>query len=660
MKIRKAGMHTLVAMIVIGFFILKTPEWTKGVQSYFIVYGQANSGTGATVFVTKVIPQIAVGSPDADVTKYKTVIQIVNEGTTAATVSGNFYNEDGTPSTLVLKTNLTSVPTVTGTFAFVTLPANGILTITADTAPSLTVNWAKIVSAGGTVTTSAYFDLTTGDGTRLYSRVGVPASDAGLSKFTIPRVRNVDAGLDVGFALVNTGTASAKIDATLRSSAGTVLSTKSLTLAAGAHTATFAKDFFALTGEGTGTNYSYMAFESSSAQFAATALAIEGGSLASFPVSTPVAGGSGTSLDVVDGSVTTGKLADGAVTGAKIASGQLVKSINSLKDDVTLTAGTNVTITPSGNTITISAASGGTTVAANPNVITESATPYKTALGSGALISNTAFGSFNTATGYEALKTNINGWDNTAIGFQALSSNDSSSDNTATGSRALSSTVAGGANTATGSGALEFNLSGKSNTASGYQALYSNQSGIENTASGARALQRNTTGNDNTAIGYFADVSAGNLNNATAIGYGATVNASNKIRLGNGAVTVIEGQVAYTYTSDKTKKENFQPVDAEGVLKKIQNLDVTSWNYIGNDPQQFRHYGPMAQDFFAAFGHDDVGTIGTPTTLTSGDIDGILMIAVKALQTENAQLKERLEKLEHFIGTGINPEGAKQ
>jgi hypothetical protein len=46
-------------------------------------------------------------------------------------------------------------------------------------------------------------------------------------------------------------------------------------------------------------------------------------------------------------------------------------------------------------------------------------------------------------------------------------------------------------------------------------------------------------------VGSSADVSAGNFNNATAIGYGAVVNASNKIRLGNSAVTVVEtaGQV---------------------------------------------------------------------------------------------------------------------
>lgn len=50
---------------------------------------------------------------------------------------------------------------------------------------------------------------------------------------------------------------------------------------------------------------------------------------------------------------------NGGVTSSSIANGQVVKSINTLKDDVTLAAGSNVSITPSGNTLTISS-SGGT------------------------------------------------------------------------------------------------------------------------------------------------------------------------------------------------------------------------------------------------------------------------------------------------------------
>ena len=140
-------------------------------------------------------------------------------------------------------------------------------------------------------------------------------------------------------------------------------------------------------------------------------------------------------------------------------------------------------------------------------------------------------------------------------------------------------------------------------------------------------------------------MSTGNLNNATAIGFGAIVNASNKIRLGNNAVTVIEGQVAFTIVSDKTQKENFQPVDGEEVLGKIRGFELSSWNFIGHDPKKFRHYGPMAQDFFAAFGHDGVGQIGSETTINSGDLAGILMIAVKALEKRTAELKQKEAQL---------------
>ena len=55
--------------------------------------------------------------------------------------------------------------------------------------------------------------------------------------------------------------------------------------------------------------------------------------------------------------------------------------------------------------------------------------------------------------------------------------------------------------------------------------------------------------------------------------------------------------------------------------------------------------GPVPQDFFAAFGHDSVGQIGTETTINSGDMAGILMIAVQALEKRTAELKETKAQL---------------
>ncbi len=282
-----------------------------------------------------------------------------------------------------------------------------------------------------------------------------------------------------------------------------------------------------------------------------------------------------------------------------------------------------------------------------------------TASGSSALSSNTA-GNANTAHGLQALRSNTTGGANTAIGLQPLWLNSTGQGNTASGYQALWFNTTGDYNTASGVQALITNTTGYLNTATGVNALLSNTTGYFNTANGFLSLQSNTTGGDNTAVGHGADVSTGDLFNATAIGAGAVVNASNKIRFGNTAVTVIEGEVPYTYTSDRNEKENFHAVDADAVLAKLRRLSVTSWNYKGQDAKQFRHYGPVAQDFFAAFGHDAVGTVGTPTTITSGDLDGILMIAVQALekrtlehQKQIADLKAELEGLRRRVGREV-------
>ena len=316
--------------------------------------------------------------------------------------------------------------------------------------------------------------------------------------------------------------------------------------------------------------------------------------------------------------------------------------------------------TASGNNALLQNTTGGGNTASGDGALYSNTTGSgNTATGRWALIGNST-GNNNTATGTTALQSNCSspcqvgglelGSSNTATGVGALFSNTDGSSNTATGVDALHSNcaspcyygegVGGGSNTATGASALYSNTNGGSNTASGSSALHSNTTGASNTAAGVNALYSNTTGNFNTAIGFNADVAQGTLSNATAIGYGAVVNASNKIRLGNGSVSVIEGQVPFTFTSDKNQKENFEPVDVEGVLARLANIPVSSWNYIGQDAKRFRHYGPVAQDFFAAFGHDAVGTIGTPTTLNTGDVAGILMISVQALRDRTEKLLE--------------------
>jgi len=81
-------------------------------------------------------------------------------------------------------------------------------------------------------------------------------------------------------------------------------------------------------------------------------------------------------------------------------------------------------------------------------------------------------------------------------------------------------------------------------------------------------------GSNNSMLGSDADANQGGLNNATAIGAGAIVNASNKVRIGNAAVTVIEGQVPFTTPSDGRFKFNIKE-DVKGLDFIMQLRPVT-------------------------------------------------------------------------------------
>ena len=141
-------------------------------------------------------------------------------------------------------------------------------------------------------------------------------------------------------------------------------------------------------------------------------------------------------------------------------------------------------------------------------------------------------GTFNLASGFQALYANTTGSLNTASGSYSLFSNTTGSYNTGNGNGTLYSNTTGGYNTADGVAALYNNSTGGGNTASGSQALLDNTTGIENTAVGNAALYANTTGNDLTCIGYDCTAARNGLHNATAIGAHAVVGESNALVLG--------------------------------------------------------------------------------------------------------------------------------
>lgn len=223
-----------------------------------------------------------------------------------------------------------------------------------------------------------------------------------------------------------------------------------------------------------------------------------------------------------------------------------------------------------------------------------------TASGSQALFNNTT-GYENVAIGQQALFTNISGKQNTAIGYQTLYNNTTDGgtaigyqslynnttgvNNTAVGYFSLYSNSTGVANVAVGVGALGVNTSANYNTGLGHQSLSANTTGYENTGVGRSSGQSNTTGSDNSFFGTDADASTGNLLDATALGAGAIVNSSDKVRIGDSYVTIVEGPVAYT-TSDQRFKTNISESDVKG-LEFIKRLRPVVYNF---DTRKFQEF----------------------------------------------------------------------
>ena len=110
----------------------------------------------------------------------------------------------------------------------------------------------------------------------------------------------------------------------------------------------------------------------------------------------------------------------------------------------------------------------------------------------------------------------------------------------------------------------------------------------------------------------------------------------------------------FVSSSDRNAKENFKPVDPRAVLEKVAALPLSEWNYKSDTAS--RHVGPMAQDFYAAFG---VGP--DDKHITTVDADGVALAAIQglnqkveekerrilALESELTALKELVSKLAH-------------
>ncbi len=230
------------------------------------------------------------------------------------------------------------------------------------------------------------------------------------------------------------------------------------------------------------------------------------------------------------------------------------------------------------------------------------------------------------------------------------------------GTNALASNT-GPTNAAFGQNALTANTTGYDNASFGVNSAIQNTSGHQNTAFGVRALESNISGSGLTGIGHIADVSSSNLNNATVIGNFTTVDASNKVRIGNGSISSIGGNVAWTNFSDARIKDNVQEkvvglafinalrpvtyhlnVDKQDKLMGVENSSNWEGKY---DIENISFSGFIAQEVEQAAqktGYDFSG-VDKSGKLLGLRYSEFTVPLVKAVQEQQVQI----EKLEQII-----------
>lgn len=300
-------------------------------------------------------------------------------------------------------------------------------------------------------------------------------------------------------------------------------------------------------------------------------------------------------------------------------------------------------------------------VCSNTNVFHGEFAGSKTINGGG--INNSFFG---RSTG----ENNFSGSDNSYFGKDAGMMNNNGDKNSFFGNDAGKENLTGFSNSYVGFGAGKISYSGKENSFFGAYTGYNNLeqtteiaiSGVYNSFFGAYAGYDNQSGQYNSYFGYKAgryipkgsnnicigansgppDQNEGIIDNRLYIDNQTTNRPLIYGEFDNDLVRIhgaFEVEVGADIGSSVHVKEKFSQVNEDDILLKISELPLTEWSY--KKRPNLRHIGPMAQDFYAAFG------LGKgETTISSIDADGVSLVAIKALVKRDIDNKNQILELE--------------
>jgi len=218
--------------------------------------------------------------------------------------------------------------------------------------------------------------------------------------------------------------------------------------------------------------------------------------------------------------------------------------------------------------------------------------------------------------------------------------------NTASG---LAATVAGGdSNVAVGDYAAV--AGGGDNMAAGFLATVGG--GHDNTAQGDYSFAAGRHGKANHE-GAFVWADSNDFDFASAAVNEFAVRATGGSRIVTGidvsgnpdaGVKLDPDDNAWEVLSDRDAKENFVVLNLQDVLNRLAGIPITEWNYKTQDPSN-RHIGPMAQDFYAAFGLSADDLYISPI-----DTDGVALAAIQGLYELVQEQDARIQALEGEAG----------